>query len=63
MTPGEKARLSALNDAELYKAGFQDGFNEAKGKKIPWDKLIKKCAKAFNKRLHGINDGTKNNKS
>lgn len=36
---------------EIYKAGFLDGFECAKGKEIKWKTIFKRCSKAFNKRF------------
>lgn len=45
----QDAVLEAHKLAEIYKAGYIDGYNE--NKKADWGKIWKKCAKAFNKRF------------
>ena len=47
----EKIVLESVKLAEIYKAGYIDGFSAGRRKPVKWKSIYKKCGKAFNKRF------------
>ena len=47
----EQATLEAVKLAEIYKAGFIDGYAINSDGKVSWKRIYKRCGKAFNKRF------------
>ena len=47
----EQSILEAHKLAEIYKAGFIDGYCAARKRRILWKSVFKKCANSFNKRF------------
>ena len=50
----DKAKKKAIEEnmirISLYKAGFQDGFSKAYGKKVKWEEIHKHAHKAWDAR-------------